>query len=159
MDSGISTVRNLLYIVLVLVVLALGTNFYVAAELEHNSQELAGLRLLLRRQLMGTALTQAEELQKRMDALNESASGIDANMKQAQEEMDAKLKKAQDDFVARMNVELPKMMDNYIRQRAKGLQGAIPQEVREKAREAVDQRRPPPVTTFKLPPFSQRPAG
>jgi len=140
MDSGISTVRNLLYIVLVLVVLALGSNFYVASELEHNSSELASLRLLLQKQLMGTALTQAEELQKRMDALNESASGIDAKMKQAQEEMDATLKKAQDDFVARMNVELPKMMDNYIKQHAKGLQGAIPQEVREKAKEAVNQR-------------------
>jgi citrate synthase len=140
MDSGVSTVRNLLYLVLVLVILAAASNFYVASQLEHNSQELASLRLLLQKQMMGTALTQAEQLQKRMDALNESASGIDAKMKQAQEEMDAKLKKAQDDFVARMNVELPRMMDNYIKQRAKGLQGAIPQEVREKAKEAVNQR-------------------
>ena len=127
MDSGISTVRNLLYIVLVLAVLALGSNFYVASQLEHNSQELAGLRLLLQKQLMGTAVTQAEELQKRMDALNESASGIDAKMKQAQEEMDAKLKKAQDDFVARMNVELPKMMDNYIKQRVPMVQKQLEQ--------------------------------
>jgi methionyl-tRNA synthetase len=28
------------------------------------------------------------------------------------------LQKAQDDFVARMNVELPKIMDNYIKSRA-----------------------------------------
>jgi len=127
MDSGISTVRNLLYVVLVLVILALGSNFYVASQLEHNSQELASLRLLLQKQLMGTALTQAEELQKRMDALNESASGIDAKMKQAQEGMDAKLKKAQDDFVARMNVELPKMMDNYIKQRVPMVQKQLEQ--------------------------------
>ena len=140
MDSGISTVRNLLYIVLVLVILAAGSNFYLAAQLERNSEELTNLGLLLQKQMMGTALTQAQELQKRMDALNESASGIDAKMKQAQDEMDAKLKKAQDDFVARMNVELPKMMDNYIKQRAKGLQGAIPQEVKEKAKEAANQR-------------------
>jgi len=140
MDSGISTVRNLLYIVLVLVILAMGSNFYVASQIEHNSQELASLRLLLQKQMMGTALTQAQELQKRMDALNQSATGIDAKMKQAQEEMDAQLKKAQDDFVARMNVELPRMMDNYIKQRAKGLQGVIPQDVRQKAEEAVRQR-------------------
>jgi uncharacterized protein HemX len=132
MDSGISTVRNLLYVVLVLVILALASNFYVVSQLEQNSEELANLQLLIRKQLMGSALTQAEELQKRMEALNESASGIDAKMKQAQDEMDAKLKKAQDDFVARMNVELPRMMDNYIKQRAKGLQGVIPQGVREK---------------------------
>lgn len=140
MDSGISTVRNLLYVVLVLALLAVGSNFYVASQLDHNSQELARLRLLLQKQMMGTALTQAEELQKRMDALNESATGIDAKMKQAQDEMDAKLKKAQDDFVARMNVELPRMMDRYIQQRARGLQGAIPQDVTKKAQEALRQK-------------------
>jgi uncharacterized protein HemX len=127
MDSGISTVRNLLYIVLVLVALALASNFYVASQLDYNSQELASLRLVLQKQMTGTALTQAEELQKRMDALNESATGIDAKMKQAQEEMDAKLKKAQDDFVARMNVELPRMMDNYIKQRVPVVQKQLEQ--------------------------------
>ena len=127
MDTGYSSVRNLLYIVLVLVVLALLSNFYVATQIDRNSQELAALRLLLQKQVMGNALNQAEELGKKMDALNHSASGIDAKMKQAQDEMDAKLKKAQDDFVARMNVELPRMMDNYIKQRAPLVQKQIQQ--------------------------------
>lgn len=118
MDSGYSTVRNLLFVVLVLVVLAILSNFYVAKELARNSDELASLRGLLAKQLMSTALTQSEELQKRMDALNQSANGIDAKMQQAQEAMDAKLKKAQDDFVARMQVELPRIMDNYVKTRA-----------------------------------------
>ncbi|MBZ5563061.1 MAG: hypothetical protein LAP13_11665 [Acidobacteriia bacterium] len=107
MDAGYSTVRNLLYVVLVLVVLSILSNFYVASQLAHNSDELASLRLLLQKQMMGTAFTQAQQLQQKMDALNQSASGIDA-----------KMKKAQDDFVARMNVELPKMMDNYVKQRS-----------------------------------------
>jgi H2-forming N5,N10-methylenetetrahydromethanopterin dehydrogenase-like enzyme len=127
MDTGYSTVRNLIYVVLALVLLAILSNFYVASQLDRNSQELASLRLLLQKQLMGTALTQVDELQKRMEALNQSAAGIDAKMKQAQEEMDAKLKKAQDDFVARMNVELPKMMDNYIKQRAPLVQRQLEQ--------------------------------
>ena len=127
METGYSTVRNMLYVVLVLVVLALLSNFYVATELDRNSQELAALRLLLQKQLMGNALTQADELGKKMDALNQSASGIDAKMKQAQDEMDAKLQKAQDDFVARMNAELPKIMDNYIKQRAPMVQKQIEQ--------------------------------
>jgi citrate synthase len=118
MDAGYSTLRNLLYIVIVLVVLSILSNFYVSSQLARNSDELGSLRLLLQKQMMGTALTQAEELQKRMDALNQSAAGIDARMKQAQDEMDAKLKKAQDDLVARMQVELPRIMDNYIKQRA-----------------------------------------
>ena len=36
--------------------------------------------------------------------------------------IDAKLQKAQDDFVARMNVELPRIMDNYIKTRAPQIQ-------------------------------------
>jgi citrate synthase len=127
MDTGYSTVRNLLYIVLVLVVLAVLSNFYVASQLSRNSDELASLRLYLQKQMMGTVLTQAEELQKRMDALNQSAAGIDAKMKKAQDEMDAKLKKAQDDFVARMQVELPRIMDNYIKQRAPLVQRQLEQ--------------------------------
>lgn len=117
MDNGYSTVRNLLWFVLVLVVVAVLSNFYVASQLARNSDELAGLRLLLQKEMLGTALTQSEELQKRMDTLNQTAGGIDAQMKQAEGEMDAKMKKAQDDFVARMQVELPKIMDNYVKQR------------------------------------------
>jgi citrate synthase len=118
MDTGSSTVRNLLYLLLALAVLALLSNYYLATQIDQNSRELASLRLLLQKQLLGNAMTQAEELQKRMDALNQSAAGIDARMKQAQEEMDTKLKQAQDDLVARMQVELPKIMDNYVKQRA-----------------------------------------
>jgi hypothetical protein len=106
MDAGLSTIRNLLYVVLVLVVLSALSNFYVATELARNSDELASLRLLLQKEMLGTALTHAQELEKQMDALNQSAAGIDA-----------KLKKAQDDFVARMQVELPRIMDNYVKQR------------------------------------------
>lgn len=107
MDSGISTVRNLLLIVMALAIVAILSNFWVASQIDKNTQELASLRLLMQKQMMGTALTQAEELQKRMDALNQSVTGIDVKMKQAQ-----------DDLVARMNVELPKTMDNYIKTRA-----------------------------------------
>src|SRR5208337_3724368 len=107
MDTGLSTIRNLLYVVIVLVSLSALSGFYVATELARNSDELASLRLLLQKEMMGTALTQAQELEKRMDALNQDAAGIDA-----------KLQKAQDDFVARMQVELPRIMDNYIKTRA-----------------------------------------
>jgi citrate synthase len=127
MDSGISTVRNLLFVVMALVIVAILSNFWVASQLDRSTQELASLRLLLQKQMMGTALTQAEELQKRMDALNQSAAGIDAKMKQAQDEMDAKLRKAQDDFVARMNVELPRTMDNYVKTRAPLIQKQLEQ--------------------------------
>jgi len=116
MDGGYSTVRNLLYIVLVLVLLSILSNFYVASQITRNSDELAHLGLIIQKQMSGTALAQAKELQQRMDALNESASGIDA-----------KMKKAQDDFVARMQVELPKMMDNYIKQRTPLVQKQLEQ--------------------------------
>jgi hypothetical protein len=107
MDSGISTVRNLLYIVLVLALLSVLADVYVGTQLAQNSDELASLRLLLQKQMMGSAINQSEQLQKKMDMLDQDAGSIDA-----------KLQKAQDDFVARMNVELPRIMDNYIKTRA-----------------------------------------
>jgi hypothetical protein len=106
MDAGLSTIRNLLYVVIVLVLLSALSGFYVATQLARNSDELASLRLLLQKEMMGTALTHVQELEKQMDALNQSAAGIDD-----------KLKKAQDDFVVRMQVELPRIMDDYVKQR------------------------------------------
>jgi len=117
MDTGLSTIRNLLYVVLVLVLLSALSGFYVATELARNSDELASLRLLLQKEMMGAALTHAQELEKQMDALNQSAAGIDD-----------KLKKAQDDFVARMQVELPRIMDNYVKQRGSIVEQKIHQQ-------------------------------
>jgi outer membrane murein-binding lipoprotein Lpp len=118
MDNGISTVRNLLYIVLVLTLLSIFANFYVGTQLARNSDELDGLRQLLAKEMMGTAIDQSQQLQKRMDQLNQDAAGIDA-----------KLQKAQDDFVARMNQELPKTMDNYFRTRAPLIERQMMQQV------------------------------
>jgi hypothetical protein len=117
MDAGLSTIRNLLYVVLVLVLLSALSGFYVATELARNSDELASLRLLLQKEMMGTALAHAQELEKQMDALNQSAAGIDD-----------KLKKAQDDFVARLQVELPRIMDDYVKQRGSLVRQKIQQE-------------------------------
>jgi hypothetical protein len=117
MDTGLSTIRNLLYVVLVLVLLSALSGFYVATELARNSDELASLRLLLQKEMMGTALTHAQELEKQMDALNQSAAGIDD-----------KLKKAQDDFVGRMQVELPRIMDNYVKQQGSIVEQKIHQQ-------------------------------
>jgi hypothetical protein len=117
MDTRLSTIRNVLYVVLFLVLLSSLSGFYVATELARNSDELASLRLLLQKEMMGTALTHAQELEKQMDALNQSAAGIDD-----------KLKKAQDDFVARLQVELPRIMDDYVKQRVSPVRQKIQQE-------------------------------
>jgi hypothetical protein len=111
MDSGISTIRNLIYIVLVLTLLSIFANFYVASQLSRNSDELDRLGLLLQKQMMGNVMEQSQELQKKMEQLNQDAAGIDA-----------KLQKAQDSLVARMNVELPRIMDNYIKTRAPAIE-------------------------------------
>jgi len=118
MEARLSTIRNLLWAVIVLVALSALSGFYVAEQLARNSDELASLRLLLQKQMMGTALTQAQELEKQMDALNQNAAGIDA-----------KLQKAQDDFVARMQAELPRIMDNYVKERG----SLLGQKMRQKA--------------------------
>ena len=111
MDSGISTVRNLLYIVLVLAVLSIVADGYVGMQLSQNSEELSRLSLLLQKQLMTSAVEQSQQLQQKMEKLDQDAAGIDQKMQDAQ-----------DKFVARMNKDLPplmdKTMDNYIRTRA-----------------------------------------
>ena len=116
MEARLSTIRNLLWAVIVLVVLSALSGFYVAEQLARNSGELASLRLLLQKEMMGTALSQAQELEKQMDALNQNAAGIDT-----------KLQKAQDDFVARMQVELPRIMDNYVKERGSLLEQKMQQ--------------------------------
>ncbi len=121
MEPGYSALRNLLIVVLVLVALAVMSNFYVASQLSRNSDELASMRLMLQKQMMGDVMTQSAELQKRMDALNQAAGGIDA-----------KLQKAQDDFVARMNVELPRIMDNYVKSRTPGIERQAQKELQKR---------------------------
>jgi HAMP domain-containing protein len=111
METGSSGLRTLLWIVLVLSVLAVLSNFYVASQLSRNSDELASMRHLLQKEMMGDMMTQSQELQKRMEDLNQQAEGIDG-----------KMKKAQDDFVARMNVELPRIMDNYVKSRTPSIE-------------------------------------
>jgi len=118
MDNGISTVRNLVYVVMGLVLLSIAANLYVGTQLARNSDELDGLRQLLAKEMMSTALDQSHQLQSRMDQLNQDAAGIDA-----------KLQKAQDDFVARMNVELPRIMDNYVKTRMPMIEKQAMQEV------------------------------
>ena len=111
MEARLSTIRNLLWALVVLVVLSALSGFYVATQLERNSEELASLRSMLLKEMMGPAMDQAQQLEKQMESLNQNAAGIDA-----------KLQKAQDDFAARMQIELPQIMDNYIKQRSSVLQ-------------------------------------
>ena len=106
MDNGLSTIRNLLYVVLGLTVLSILANFYVGSELARNSNELDGLRQVLAKEMMGTVLEQSQQLNAQLQQLNDQAGGIDE-----------KMKKAQDAMVERMQKELPRMMDAYVRNR------------------------------------------
>ena len=116
MDTRLSTIRNLLYVLIALVLLSSLSGFYVATELARNSDELASLRVLLQKEVLRTSLTHAQELENQLDSLNQSAAGIDG-----------KLRKAQDDLVARMQVELPKILDDYVKQRGSLVQQKIQQ--------------------------------
>ena len=106
MDSGLSTVRNLLYIVLVLALLSIVADGFVGTKLAENSEELDRLSTLLQRQLMTSAVEQSQQLQQKMDRASEQ---MDA--------MDGKMKAAQDQLSERMKKEIPQIMDNYVRTR------------------------------------------
>jgi ABC-type transport system involved in cytochrome bd biosynthesis fused ATPase/permease subunit len=122
MDSGLSTIRNLLYIVLVLALLSILANIYVGTQLSQNSDELASFGRLLKAQMEQNVVGQSEQLQKKMEALNQQADGIDA-----------KLQNAQDSFVARMNKDLPPLinrsMDSYIKTRTPMIEKEVEREV------------------------------
>jgi hypothetical protein len=122
MDSGISTVRNLLYIVLVLAVLSLCACAYLGTQLSTNSAELDRLGVLLQKQLMTTGIEQSQQLQQKLDVAHQYAESIDG-----------KLKKAQDDFVVRMNREVPglveRSMDSYIKKHAPQIERQVMKQV------------------------------
>jgi hypothetical protein len=107
MDSGISTVRNLLYIVLVLAVLGVCANAYLGVELAQNSEELSRLSDLLQKQLMTSAAGQSQQMIDRMDQLHRDADSFDTKM-------DAANKK----FFRDLNDQLPKILDKYVQSRA-----------------------------------------
>jgi len=134
MEAGYVTVRNLLYAVLALLVIAILSNFYVATQLSRNSDDIAALQYSVQKLMMTGVLDKADELQRKLDAtsrqldaLNKSATGIDAKMSAAQDQMDAKINKAQDDLVARMKVEIPKIIDDYLKERVPALRSKLPQ--------------------------------
>jgi hypothetical protein len=93
---------------LVLALLSVILDGYVGTQLSENSKELAGLGVILQKEMETTAVGEAEQIKQRMDLINQNAAGLDA-----------KVQKWQDDFVARMNKELPPLvertMDNYIK--------------------------------------------
>lgn len=118
MDSGLSTVRNLLYIVLVLALLSILADLYVGMQLSQNSDELASFGRLLQKQMEQSVVGQSEKLQEQMKQLHQDADSFDA-----------KSQKAQDDFVKRMNKELPNTMDNYFRTRAPMIERQVMKQV------------------------------
>jgi hypothetical protein len=115
MDSGLSTVRNLLYIVLVLALLAVATNLYVATQLSQNSEELSRLSTLLEKQLGTSGIDQSQKLIDRLDQAHRDADAIDG-----------KLAKAREDFMADLNNKAPgiveRAMDKYIQKKAPQLE-------------------------------------
>jgi hypothetical protein len=110
MDSGISTVRNLLYIVLVLVVLATASSLYLGTQLAENSDELKRLGELMQQQLMTSATAQSEKIQQKMDQLHQDS-----------QDMDVKMKQERADFMKDLNKQAPDIfgnaMDRYIQKK------------------------------------------
>ena len=115
MDSGISTVRNLLYIVLVLVLIATASTLYLGTQLARNSDELKRLGELMQQQLMTSATQQSIEIQKKMDQLHQDS-----------EDMGVKMDTEQKKFMHDLNDQAPaifgRAMDKYIQQRGPALE-------------------------------------
>jgi peptidoglycan hydrolase CwlO-like protein len=107
MDSGISTVRNLLIVVLVLVLLSILTNIYVGNQLAQNSAELHNLGHLMQNQVQNSVVEQSQQLQAKMDKLDQDAAGFDQKMDEANKK-----------FFKDLNDQLPIILDKYVKSRA-----------------------------------------
>ena len=112
MDSGISTVRNLLFIVIVLVLLATASTFYLGSQLARNSDELKRLGELMQQQLMTSATEQSRDIQLKLDQLHGDANAMDKKMDDAGDRLIHKLDDKAPDIFGRA-------MDKYVQRRVR----------------------------------------
>jgi len=99
LEQKIGSVRTLAVLMLIVMVVMLGIVIYQSQQLDKNRQEIQQLRADAQNSLS----TYTPQLQQRLDHMQAQVDG-----------MDGKMQSAEDHMVARLNDELPKMLDKYV---------------------------------------------
>jgi hypothetical protein len=118
-EQKLNSLRNLVYLLVAMVAVLLGVIFYQSQQIDKNRAELNDMR----RQAQGAVAQFTPALDQRLGALDQRLTTFDQRLNQ----VDAKMKDAEDQFMTRLNSELPRMLDKYVDRKMKQLGQAVPQ--------------------------------
>src|SRR5215471_15649717 len=111
-QQKLNSVRNLVYLLVAMVAVLLGVIFYQSQQIDKNRAELNDMR----RQAQSAVAQFTPQLDQRLNAFDKRL-----------DQVDEKMKNAEDEFMSRMNKELPRMLDRYVDRKVKELSAAAPQ--------------------------------
>ena len=111
-EQKLNSLRNLVYLLVAMVAVLLGVIFYQSQQIDKNRAELSDLR----KQAQGAVAQFTPALDQRLSAFDKRL-----------DQVDTKMKNTEDQFMARLNDELPRMLDKYVDRKVRQLSAAAPQ--------------------------------
>lgn len=117
-EQKLNSLRNLAYLLVVMVAILLGVIFYQSQQIDRNRAELNDIR----RQAQSAVAQFTPALDQRIAALDQRLSTFDQRLNQ----VDTKMKDTEDQFMSRLNDEVPRMLDKYVDRKMKQLSSEIP---------------------------------
>ncbi|HKD13436.1 MAG TPA: FHA domain-containing protein [Candidatus Angelobacter sp.] len=111
-QQKLNSLRNLVYLLVAMVAVLLGVIFYQSQQIDKNRAELNDMR----RQAQSAVAQFTPQLDQRLNSFDKRL-----------DQVDAKMKDTEDEFMNRLNRELPRMLDKYVDRKVKELSAAAPQ--------------------------------
>jgi len=117
-EQKLNSLRSLAYLLVVMLAVLLGVIFYQSQQIDRNRTELNDMR----RQAQSALAQFTPALDQRIAALDQRLSTFDQRLNQ----VDTKMKDTEDQFMTRLNDEVPRMLDKYVDRKMKQLSSAVP---------------------------------
>lgn len=118
-EQKLNSLRNLVYLLVAMVAVLLGVIFYQSQQIDKNRAELNDMR----RQAQSAVAQFTPALDQRLNVLDQRLGTFDQRINQ----VDVKMKATEEEFMSRLNGELPRMLDKYVDHKMKELGQAMPQ--------------------------------
>jgi pSer/pThr/pTyr-binding forkhead associated (FHA) protein len=118
-EQKLNSLRNLVYLLVAMVAILLGVIFYQSQQIDKNRAELNDMR----RQAQSAVAQFTPALDQRLSTLDQRLGTFDQRLNQ----VDGKMKDTEEEFMTRLNTELPKMLDKYVDRKMKQLGQSMPQ--------------------------------
>ncbi|HEY6252980.1 MAG TPA: FHA domain-containing protein [Candidatus Angelobacter sp.] len=117
-EQKLNSLRNLAYLLVAMVAVLLGVIFYQNQQIDRNRAELNDMR----RQAQSAVAQFTPTLDQKLGALDQRLSTFDQRLNQ----VDTKMKDTEDQFMTRLNDEIPRMLDRYVDHKMKQLSQVVP---------------------------------